>query len=93
MFPFLSILFASLTAGQTIDPALYTLGSNLIIQSTFSAPVVNNQVSRYRNNRIEGWTCTNWCEVINVPRLCSSRPLPCSNNYSQGVDLDAHSFF
>ena len=42
MLPFLSTLLISLVAGQTIDPALYSLGPNLIIQSTFSSPIVKN---------------------------------------------------
>ena len=90
---FLSIILLFVCAySQTYDPSLYSLGSNLIFNPTFSDPALSpgSMVSFYPGS-ITGWSCDSSCQVTSIIEICSSFSLACSNNFTQSLDLDGSS--
>ena len=78
-----------LAQGKLYDPNLFTLGSNLVVNPTFSTPNIGPSLTAFYGTSILGWSCTADCQIVNVPVLCSTFGVSCSNNYTQGIDMDS----
>ena len=42
---------------------------------------------------IEGWNCTTYCQLKNIPSYCILKSANCSVNYTQALDLDSEILF
>ena len=88
MGPFTYILLLITTTNtQLYDPALFSLGSNLIVNPTFSTPDIGGVLTQYMSGGILGWNFVD-SQIITVSTLCSSYGNPCSTNFTQAIDLD-----
>jgi hypothetical protein len=86
---FFHFLLIPLTLLQPATPAL-VLGTNLIINSDFSAPPL--PTGTYKMNveeEIQGWSCNEYCQLMDVAYACSNLSLTCQVSSKQALDLDS----
>ena len=73
---------------QTYNPNLYELGDNLLVNPSFTSPVMTPNVTIENfPPTILGWNCTTYCQLKNIPLYCSINSLTCNVNYTQVIDL------
>ena len=92
MFLF-GILLVALAQGQVYNTSLYTLGPNLVANPSFESPSIGATMFTSYSGSISGWTCSTTCQIVNILVLCTNFALPCSHNYTQGIDLDSFNVF
>ena len=85
---YLWLAWVATIEAQIYDPNLFTPGSNLVSNPTFSTPSLGGSMTHFITGGFSGWTCDLNCQMVDIPQLCTSFGVPCSNNYSQGIDLD-----
>ena len=86
LLPFLLLLTISNT--QLYDPSLYSLGSNLIVNPTFSTPDIGGAMTQYFSSSIYGWNFASG-QIVTVSALCSNFGHTCTHNFTQALDMDA----
>jgi hypothetical protein len=50
-------------------------------------------MTSFYGTSISGWSCSVNCQIVNIPVMCTNFGLPCTNNYTQGIDLDSNNQF
>lgn len=82
------LLLVALTKAQLFNTSLFSLGSNLVLNPTFSNPNIGGSMTEYyAPGGIPSWTC-NEGQIVNIPSLCSAFGPTCGANLTQGFDLD-----
>lgn len=85
----LLLVAACIGAGQLYDSNLYSLGSNIIINPSFSSPILPSGTISKMYNRlgITGWTCRIKCRLTDIPNTCLQMGLSCNTSYTQAMGL------
>lgn len=77
--------------GQTIT--LDNVGSNLVLNPSFEAPVLGrNQWYTSYPLQISNWNCTFQCEIMSIPQTHPRYPSTILVSNNQVIDLDSNRF-
>ena len=91
MFLILSLLLFYVKA-QLYDPLLYSPGTNLIVNPTFSDPDIGGSLHLYIPGSILGWM-TVACQIFTISQACGIISQTYTYNHTQALDLDENFSF